>query len=249
MTRHVLLNNVAHKDLRIITRYSAALGHSVASALIFPTEFGDIQREYPIFFRQDPATGEFMSVALLGFSPDENLFLDGSSWNAGYVPGVIARGPFLIGFQDQRVEGQQRREAVIHVDLDDPRISTTEGEPLFLPQGGHTRYLERMADILRGLNDGMAIAKAMFAAFNELKLIEPVKVQIKLGPEEQYELVGMHTLSEEKLAALEGEPLTKLHKSGFLHGAYLVLASLNNVSRLVERKQALRRAQAEKSGA
>ena len=44
--------------------------------MIVPTEFADVQREYPIFFRKDPATGEFMSIALLGFSKDENLFLD-----------------------------------------------------------------------------------------------------------------------------------------------------------------------------
>ena len=41
----------------------------------FPTEYGDIQREYPIFFRKDPRHGESLSVALLGFAQDENLFL------------------------------------------------------------------------------------------------------------------------------------------------------------------------------
>src|SRR3954466_7650242 len=122
MARHVLLNNVAHKNLRVITRHGARFGESMGSVLTFPTEFGDIQREYPIFFRKDGASGEFLSIALLGFEKDENLFLEGEDWQARYIPGVIARGPFLIGFQEREIDGDVRREPVIHVDLDDPRI-------------------------------------------------------------------------------------------------------------------------------
>ena len=76
MTRHVMLNNIAHKDLRVITRYGAEFGDNVGTMMIVPTEFADVQREYPIFFRKDAATGEFSSFALLGFSKDENLFLE-----------------------------------------------------------------------------------------------------------------------------------------------------------------------------
>jgi hypothetical protein len=244
MTRHVMLNNVAHKDLRVITRHSAALGDNVGSVPTFPTEYGDVQREYPIFFRKEPS-GELSSVALLGFAQDENLFLDERGWNATYIPGIVARGPFLIGFQEQQVEGVLRREPVIHVDLDHPRISRTEGEAVFLPQGGNTRYLEHIITVLKGLHDGMAVSKAMFAAFDELGLIEPVKVEIKFNAEEQYDLLGLHTISEEKLRTLDGEALVKLNKAGFLQGAFLVLASLNNVKKLIDMKHRRRQRQAE----
>ncbi|HVY79766.1 MAG TPA: SapC family protein, partial [Steroidobacteraceae bacterium] len=66
--------------------------------------------------------------------------------------------------------------------------------------------------------------------------IEPVKIEIRFSPEEQYDLVGLYSISEPKLRALEGEALTSLHKSGFLQGAYLVLASLNNMKTLIEMK-------------
>jgi hypothetical protein len=236
MTRHVLLNNVAHKNLRVITRHGARFGEGVGSVLTFPTEFGDVQREYPIFFRKDGATGELTSVALLGFAKDENLFLEGEDWQARYIPGVIARGPFLIGFQERETNGDTHREPVIHVDLDDPRVSETEGEPVFLPHGGNSHYLERVAATLNGIHEGMAVSRAMFAAFTELNLIEPVKVEIKLGPDEQYDLVGLHTISEEKLRALDGDALVKLNRSGFLQGAFLVLASLNNMKKLIDMK-------------
>ena len=207
MTRHVMLNNIAHKDLRVITRYGAEFGDNVGTMMVVPTEFADVQREYPIFFRKDPATGDFSSFALLGFSKDENLFLEDGVWKAAYVPGIIARGPFLIGFQERREGGDVQKEAVIHVDLDDPRISATEGEPVFLPQGGNSRYLDRVAGILNGIRTGLEVSKAMFAAFTAADLIEPVKIEVKFNSEEQYDLLGTaHDQPEEAGRARCGNP-------------------------------------------
>jgi hypothetical protein len=237
MARHVKLNNVAHKDLRVITRHGVEFGDNVASVVTFPTEYGDIQREYPIFFRKDPSTSEYFSVALLGLEKNENLFLDETGWHATYIPGAIARGPFLIGFQEQ--------EPVIHVDLENPRISQTEGEPVFLPQGGNSRYLERVANILKGIHEGVELSKQMFAAFTALDLIEPVKVEIKFNDEEQFDLLGFYTISEEKLGALDGDALVRLNKAGFLQGAFMVIASLNNVKKLIDMKHRRRQRQAE----
>jgi len=173
MTRHVLLDNITHKDLRIRMQHGAAYGDNVGVVPAFPTEFADIQREYPIFFRRD-SKGEYYAVALLGFAPDENLFLKDDRWDAVYVPGIIARGPFLIGFQERQEGGELRRDPVIHIDMDNPRVNETEGERVFLDQGGHSPYLQRMMRVLAGLSDGHAVAKAMFDAFAALDLIAPV---------------------------------------------------------------------------
>jgi hypothetical protein len=242
MARHVLLNNVAHKDLRVLTRFGPEFGDDVGVVQTFPTEYADMQREYPIFFRKDPASGEFQSIALLGFGRRENLFLEDGRWTAGYVPGMIARGPFLIGFQEQQIDGELRNEPVIHVDLDHPRISRSEGEPVFLPHGGNSPYLEHIALVLRGIRAGLEVSTAMFAAFAALDLIEPVKLEIKLDDQEGYSLLGLHTISQPRLAALDGASLEGLNKAGFLQGAFLVIASMTNVKRLMGMKQR-RRAQ------
>jgi hypothetical protein len=244
-----MLNNVTHKDLRVITRYAAEFGDNIGSVLTFPTEYGDIQREYPIFFRKDPSSGEFQSIALLGLQPDENLFLDEHGWHAAYIPGIVARGPFLIGFQNQSVDGEPRREPVIHVDMDNPRISQSEGEPVFLPQGGNSRYLDRIGTTLQGIHQGLALSKAMFDAFSAHHLIEPVNVEIKFNTEEQYNLRGLYTISEERLARLDGDALFKLNSAGFLQGAFLVIASLNNVKKLIDMKHRRRRRQVEVAAA
>jgi hypothetical protein len=229
-----MLNNIAHKDLRVIQRFGAEFGDSVGTVLVFPTEYEDVQREYPIFFRKDPATGEYQSVALLGFEKTENLFLRDGRWDAKYIPGVVARGPFLIGFQ---VDSETRTNPVIHVDLDHPRISQTEGEPIFMPKGGNSPYLDHVATVLSGIRDGLEVSKAMFAAFTAADLIEPVQLEVKPTTDKSYSLTGLHTINQQKLAALNGVALEQLNSAGFLRGAFLVTASMNNVKRLMALKR------------
>lgn len=241
MTRTVLLDNVAHKDLRIRLGHSAAFGDSINSALVFPTEFLFVQREYPILFRRDPG-GQLQAMALLGFDKDENLYLDANGWNARYVPAVQQRGPFLIGFRNKDVDGESVREPVIHVDLDHPRISETEGEPIFLRHGGNSPYLERCNRMLQMIYQGTAVIGPMFAAFEEAGLIEPMQIQIKLDERVQYDLPGFLSINQEKLAQLDGSQLKRLHEPGYLHYAMLVLASLGNINWLVELKNRKRAA-------
>jgi hypothetical protein len=232
MTNRVLLNNVDHGDLRVVTRAGPEFGDDINQVLIFPTEFEGVQREYPIFFRKD-ADGVFQSVALLGLDRDENLFLDERGWNARYVPAIQQRGPFSIAL---RSDG----EPMIHVDLDDPRVLAAEaeggGERVFLPAGGNSPYLQHIARLLGVIYDGLDASKAMFAAFQAHGLLEPVDVEIKLDEHTQYDLPGLYSISQERFAALDGAALEALHRSGFLAVAQWVLSSLGNVGTLVELK-------------
>lgn len=244
MARYELLNNVAHKDLRVVTRFGREFGDEVGLVPAFPTEFAELQREYPIFLRREREGGEWQAVALLGFEPKENLFLQDGRWNAAYLPGYLARGPFLIGFQEQDIDGELRREPVIHVDLEHPRVGSGEGEPVFLPQGGHSAYLEHVIAVLRGIRDGTEAGKAMFAAFDALGLIQPFDLEVKFDGQHGASLTGLHGIDRERLAALDAAALHRLHVAGYLEGAYLMLASLQNMRRLLAEKQRRLRLQA-----
>ncbi|MES1196266.1 MAG: SapC family protein, partial [Steroidobacter sp.] len=140
-------------------------------------------------------------------------------------------------FQEKDQGANIIKEPVIHVDLDNPRVSRTEGIPVFLPRGGNTPYIDQIAAILNGIREGLEISKAMFSSFLEADLIEPVNLEIKFNESLQYDLKGLYTISQQKLAALSGDTLVKLNRAGFLHGAFLVLSSLNNVQRLVSLKR------------
>ena len=234
MTRNVLLDNVVHKDLKVRTGYSAEFGDSLNSVMVFPTEFVHVQREYPILFGKDSA-GQYHARALLGLDRDENLFLQGNGWQARYVPALLARGPFLIGFR-QNEAGETVNEMVTHVDLDHPRISTTEGEPIFKSQGGNSPYLERANRMLQLIHRGMGAVVPMFAAFEEAGLLEQRDFEIHLDDRTTYNVPGFLTISEARLAKLDGAQLEKLNKTGFLHFALFALASLANINWLIELK-------------
>jgi hypothetical protein len=47
----------------------------------------------------------------------------------------------------------------------------------------------------------------------------------------------LHTINQQKVSALDGASLEKLNRAGFLQGAFLVMASMNNVKRLIAIKQ------------
>ena len=237
MARYELLNNVTHKDLRVVMRFGREFGDDIGMVLAFPSEYAELQREYPIFFRKDRDSGEWQSVALLGFEQHENLFLQDGRWNAAYLPGAVARGPFLIGFQEQRIDNELRREPVIHVDVEHPRVSFSEGEAVFLPQGGQSPYLQHIANVLRGIRDGTEFGTAMFATFDSMGLIQPVNLDVQLDDKHRVSVNGLHGIDRERLAALDAESLQRLNQAGLLEGAYLVLASLHNVRRLMAEKQ------------
>lgn len=249
MTNKVLLNNVDHADLRVIVHHAAEFGDSVNQVLVFPTEFDAVQREYPIVFRRD-ANGALQSIALLGLDRDENLFLDEHGWQGRYVPAVLQRGPFLIGLQEGEADSEARREPMVHIDLDHPRVSKSEGLPLFLPQGGNAPYLDHVAGVLRAIYAGIEATAPMFAAFEAAGLIEPVSLDIELDETRKYVLPDLFTIGRAALAGLDGARLEQLNRTGFLGIAFLVASSMGNVSRLIELKNAKQRAdQGEPAGA
>ena len=235
MSQHkVLLNNVEHIDLSVDLRYGIEFGDNVNQTLVFPTEFEDLQREYPILFRASD-TGTFQSIVLLGFDRDENLFLSGNVWDAHYVPALMARGPFSIALQNS-VTGEPK--PVIHIDLADARVVTNQGTRLFKPHGGNSAYLDRIIETLGKIYDGLDLERRMFSAFTEAELLRPVALDINVSDEERYKLSDLFTIAEDRLASLSGDALARLHEDGFLRAAFMAAASLGNVVHLIDRKRA-----------
>lgn len=227
MTRTVLLNNVDHAALRVITRRSAAYGDDVMLAVTFPAEFRSLQAHYPILLRKTADGLGFEPVALLGLQPGQNLFLSEPTWDASCLPLALERLPFYIG--------RDGDELVVHVDLDSPRLSTTEGEPVFLPHGGHTEFLQRMTSILLAIHEGLQATPAFVAALLQHELLEPLALDVTLADGTRLPLAGYYTVHEERLRALDGPALQQLSRAGHLQAAYMALASLSQLRPLIER--------------
>ena len=232
-SKPVLLDNVEHHDLRVSTGHAPAFGDAVNQVRVFPNEFAEIQREYPIFFRRD-AQGAFYAIALLGFDRDENLFLDSKGWNARYVPAGQQRGPFLLGFREAG-DGDPGAPMML-VDLAHPRLSRSEGEPLFLPHGGNAPVLEHYLRVLRTLHGGLGLNDDVFAAWLEAGILAPVKVDVRIDDTTGYDIPDLFSISGEALAQLDGAVLAGLNARGYLGMAFHVLASLGNMPHLIALK-------------
>ena len=230
MAKTVLLNNIDHKDLRIITTRGADYGDDVMFAPTFPAEFRSIQAHYPIVFRKT-AEGEFQPIALFGFEDRQNLFLTSGGWDATYVPLTIERLPFLIG--------KSGSELMIHLDIENPRVSRTAGEPLFLAHGGTTEFVERMNSVLLAIHEGFEHTPRFIAALLEHQLLESFVLDISLSDGSQNRLTGFYAINEERLAAVGSAALETLHKAGHLQAIYMSFASLSQFRALIERRNRL----------
>lgn len=225
---HALLNNIDHRDLRVVATRGAAWGDAEMAALTFPAEFRSVQAYYPIVF-QKTADGGFQPVALFGFRRGQNLFLAAEGWDAGYVPLAVERQPFSIGLS---ADG----EPMMHIDLAHPRVSREQGEALFRTHGGTTDFLDRASSTLQVLHEGTRATPAFVDALLRHDLLESFVLDIEL--EEgggQHRLAGFYTLHEERLAKLDGDALARLQRDGHLEPIYMAIASLSHFRDLIER--------------
>jgi hypothetical protein len=233
VTNFALLNIDEHQDLRVITDRASEYGDNVMYAMTFPFEFRNIQAHYPIFFHRDD-NGDFYPVALFGFKEGENLFLDKSGWKANYVPAMIRREPFLIGYQGSQEEEELGKARVLSIDLDHPRVSLEKGEALFRPLGGRTPYLEEAASLLEQIYGGYVHNKTFVAALEKYELIESVTLDITLNDESKNQLLGFFAINEEKVEQLPGDVLEEFSKQLILMPLFMVLASMVNIRTLID---------------
>lgn len=234
MSRHQILNNADHADLRVHTAAGTEYGDTVMACITVPTEFRQMQGHFPIVFRRDIESGKFSALALFGFENGENLFLENGEWDARYRPLALAIQPFLVGRPAD--EGE---EAQVHIDMGHPRVSVNgEGTRVFDEEGKPTPYLEAIAARLGDLDFGYRECADFFAALERCALIEPFTLEVPLDDGSKHSLVGFHTIDEERLASLDGDALGALHAAGHLDPIFMVVASLTQFSELVARKNA-----------
>ncbi len=232
MTSHQILNHDDHRDLRVLVQPSAALGDAVMACLTVPAEFRRLTPDYPILFRKSEETGDYSAVALFGFEPGENLYLDGEQWDAVNRPLAMLVQPFLVG-RSRTGDGPGQ----VHIDIDHPRVSRSgEGVKLFEPGGQPTPHVEQIADMLGALDAGFRASGDYFKALDRYDLIEPFSMDVTLDNGAMHRLVGYHLIDEDRLAAQEPGALAELHAEGHLLPTYMALASLGNLARLVRRK-------------
>lgn len=231
MSKIEIVNNIDHANLHVIPEFAAQFDNL---SWIYPTfiqEFRQVVREYPVLLHQSQA-GELTPVVLCGLNENENVFVKDGTWQASHIPLSAQRLPFSIGFQQTNTE----TIPVVTLDISSPQVNAEKGQPLFLPHGGNTPYLDQITNVLQHLHIGSQSNPSFIDTLNKFELIENVTFDITTSKGNK-KLVGFSTIREERLAELNGEQLSTLHTKGYLEPIFLMLTSLQNMSGISSRSQ------------
>jgi hypothetical protein len=234
----VLLDNnqYRHKKMGVLADFSIA--KNMHAVFCTATEFPQAALEFPIVFvhtgeRDAAGKAQFSPIVLLGLAQNENLFVDGTRWDAGYIPAFIRRYPFLTA----NLKGAATPGVLI--DLAWPGFSDTEGEPLFDADGKPAPALQRAISFLEMFEQEAQRTRAFCARLVELDLLKPMKADATLPSGQKMSVDGFFTIEEEKLLKLPDATVLELHRNGMLALLHLHLASVANLRYMVERKARL----------
>lgn len=230
------LNREEHRDLRVIVRRGAEFGENVHLAPVVADELRSLVLEYPVILVKDKVSGRYSMCALLGFEDGENLFLEGQKWDAIYVPVHIRRQPFSLFYTAEKDGGPDPSSLVIAIDMESNRVQKEEGEKLFDEEGNQTQLLQNVHDLLAGVGTSGASTEAFINVLVEHDLIAPASLDVQFAGGEKRRFEGIYTVQDDKLNNIEGETLSELYKHGYLQAAWLMLASIDNVRKLLQRK-------------
>jgi len=236
MNNVTVLNNVEHKNVKVDIRPESS--KNVNRSLVYSTEINDLQKEFPLVFYKDADSGQTQLHAIFGLEKDENLFVGENGWNSRFVPALLARGPFSLGYKKAEDETGAQADPVICIDMEDARVNTELGEDVFLPFGGEAPYLDYVKKALQTIDSGMKFDKTLFTLVESMDLLEPVSIQIKLSNVEEVNFSHYYTINQDKLSKLDGDSLAKLSQFGVLSLLYFVLSSMGNFQKLIELKNA-----------
>jgi hypothetical protein len=202
------------------------------------TEFQLVAREYPIAFTSGDGGKTFAVVAVLGIQGAENLFFSGGAWARGvYVPAYARRYPFCMA--KVTIDKAEQNNRLICIETGHLE---GEGAEAMFDSGGQPS--SKWADIERLLSEYEADldrSREMCAILADYGVLEPFTMQATLAKEKgggAMHLTGMHRVSEKALENLNAAQLKHLLRKGLMARIYLHLLSLENFSRLLDRKAA-----------
>jgi hypothetical protein len=224
MTQIVPLDKEAHRSLKVDGRASAAYGDDRHFVQVTVNEFPLLVVHYPLFFCKDPNTGEFYAGVMLGLKEGENLFLKEWEQREYYRPLVLQRGPFYA------------QGPTIAIDLDHPRVGAEGGKPLFTEYGQPTRYLQSIIWAFQDLRPGIETTKLFIARLVELRLIEPVEIEVEFEDGSNHQCVGLYTVNQETLSRLPDPVVVELFRRGYLRLIHYMISSLKQFPLLAQKK-------------
>jgi len=226
----VPLNSNAHRNLRFDTaKVNFEFVRDTTAVLLGAIEFAEAAREYPIVFikAQD---GKMRPVVLLGVRTGENLYVDDKGkWDARYIPAFVRRYPFVMA------EGGAQGQLMVCIDEECPALNPNIGEVLIDETGQLQPRMNEVMQFLQNFQVEFARTEALVQQLDELGLFVQQGARFDLPNGETFQMTDFYLIDEAKFGQLADDKLPALFRSGALGMAYLHLASLGNMRRLLDR--------------
>lgn len=230
MVSPVVLSNEKHAKLRVIESADYSQHKKEHLVRITVQDFFVLSSEFPLVFVKENGQDMFVPVAVMGLKEGKNLYCQTDQWQAHVVPANFNNYPFRM----VRIEEGSDQLALL-VDEDSPRLSETDGIPLFNEEGEKTEYLEKKIEILLKNARLTAQTESICKILADKDLLMTKQLQLQHRPDSQrYNIDGIYTIDEEKLNALSDEDFLDLKKQGLIPLIYAHLCSLQQFRRVSE---------------
>ncbi len=235
--RSIALDPAVHRQRKVSPLSDFSIAKDLHAVFVTATEFAQAALEFPIVFvetgRHDAAGRPMMSpVALLGLTHGENLYVEGTRWEARYIPAYIRRYPFSTA----SLPGASG----INVLVDEAwsGFSDHGAEPLFEAGDTPAPALKRAMDFLERFEFETERTQAFCERLVMLGVLKEMKADATLQNGHKLSVDGFHAVDEEKLRALPEAAVLELWRNGLLMLMQAHLISLANIRHLVNRKAA-----------
>lgn len=220
----VALSSATHADLRLAPNVTFAHLSGEVSCPLMASEVVAASRALPIVFPQE---GAVSPLALVAAEKDHNVFIDADGrWTAAHMPIHFRRYPFVLG--------ENKKTLVLMIDEAAPSLSKTEGQPLFVDEGGKKTpapWLREIQKELVGLTRLHRATQALCAPLGEHDVLVSKVLNLKAG-EKSRQVRGLRIVDMQKVNALPDDVLASWARSGLLALIYAHTQSLAHVKLL-----------------
>lgn len=215
-----ILNSEAHRNMRL-RRIDFQPPPFVPIVL---SEFPSAAACCPILLAKNQDTGQFYAGAMFGFRPGENLVSHDPGADSGFLPLDLERQGFFTAGEE------------IAIDPESPRLSKIEGDPLFDQDGEPTERMKKIQRALGLLVAGVEQTGAFIKTLVDLRIVEPIDISMHFDDGESLRLDGLYTVSLDSLAELDDPTALSLFRNGYLHLAYVMAGSLQQIRVMAGRR-------------
>ena len=196
------------------------------------SEFSVACRDYPLVFASGDNGQSYAPVAVLGIADGENLFLANGVWDTSvYLPAYVRRYPFCMARVN--LDKVEQADRLICVEKD---FLDNKGELMFDGEGKSLPRWQPIEKLLQEYEADLERSREMSAILSDYALIEPFAMQAQTNAGTAMNLTGMYRVDEKKMEFLNAGQHKNLIKKGVMGRIYAHLISLDNFTRLLNRK-------------